>query len=418
MSPVPVVIVGAGLSGLRCAALLIESGLSVEIHESSDGIGGRARTDSRDGFQLDRGFQVLLTDYPEARKVFDYERLNLGAFEPGAKLRMDNQFRSLSDPIRRPRSAISALMSPVGTVHDKVRVAKMRHDIVNASPHDVLGRPDRTAIESLEERGFSSAMIERFFRPFFGGVFIDGDLTTSSRMLEIFFRCFSSGSAALPAGGMGALAEQIAEGIDDSLIHLNSKVSKVESDGVRLEDGRAVEASAVVVATDETSAAWLLDIEPPTANRTTSCVYFDAPESDLTGRWLILSKAGEGPINELAIPSSVAEGYAPEGRSLVSVSAIGEQARRPDLADAVVRQLSDWFGEEKVNHWKHLDTVIVERALPEFSPGRFEVGGQPAELDSGVFACGDYRESPSIQGALVSGRKAAEAVTRSVLVHS
>lgn len=294
----------------------------------------------------------------------------------------------------------------------------MRHEILNASPQEILTRPDRTAIESLEARGFSSAMIERFFRPFFGGVFIDGDLTTSSRMLEIFFRCFSAGSASLPAGGMGALAEQIAEGIDDSVIHLDSEVSKVEPEGVRLADGRQVEAAAVVVATDETSAAGLLGTKVPTTNRITSCVYFDAPEADLKGRWLILSRAGEGPINELAIPSEVAEGYAPEGRSLVSVSAIGEQAKRPDLVEAMTRQLGDWFGSTKVSRWRHLDTVIVERALPDFSPGRFEVGGQPSELDSGIFACGDYRESPSIQGALVSGRKAAEAVKKSALVPS
>ncbi|MCY7289130.1 MAG: FAD-dependent oxidoreductase [Cryobacterium sp.] len=410
MSPDPVVIVGAGLAGLRCAGLLADSGVEVAIYEASDGIGGRARTDTVDGFRLDRGFQVLLTDYPEARRAFDYERLGLGNFQPGAKVRMDGKFRSLSDPVRRPRSAFSTLVSPVGTAADKLRAAKMKREILRTDPAEILNRPDRTAISSLEDRGFSSGMIERFFRPFFGGVFIDGDLRTSSRMLEIFFRCFSSGSAALPAGGMNALADQLSERLVAGTIHLGAGVAQVKSDGIMLGDGTHMDASAVVVATDESAAADLLDGRPPVKNRVTSCVYFDAPESEVSGSWITLASAGEGPINELAVPSSVASGYAPEGRSLVSVSAIGAQAERPDLLEAVTRQLGDWFGRESVARWRHLGTKRVDYALPDFGPGRFEVGGLPPELESGMFICGDYRESPSIQGALVSGRKAAEAV--------
>ena len=414
MSTAPVVVVGAGLSGLRCAGLLAESGIEVAVFEASDGVGGRARTDTVDGFRLDRGFQVLLTDYPEARRAFDFDALKLGSFEPGARVRMSDTFRSLSDPMRRPRTAISALMSPVGTAHDKVRVARMRHEILSASPEEILSRPDRPAIEALEARGFSSGMIERFFRPFFGGVFIDGDLTTSSRLLEIFFRCFSSGSAALPAGGMGAMAEQLDARLVPGTVRLNTKVAEVRPDAVVLADGTEVAAAAVVVAADETAAAGLMGEKPPEKNRVTTCLYFDVPEKDMAGRWLILSRAGEGPINELAVPSAVAEGYAPEGRSLVAASAIGPQAERPDLLAAVREQLSDWFGEEWVDGWRHLETKRIDHALPDFQPGRFEPGGKPPRPDSGLFVCGDYRESPSIPGALVSGRKAAEAVAATV----
>jgi len=225
-----VAIVGAGLAGLAAARQLTQAGRNVVVLEASDGVWGRVRTDLVDGFRLDRGFQVLLTDYPEARRAFDFDALKLGSFEPGARVRMSDTFRSFSDPIRRPRTAISALMSPVGTAHDKVRVARMRHEILSASPEEILNRPDRPAIEALEARGFSSCMIERFFRPFFCGVFIDGDLTTSSRLLEIFFRCFSSGSAALPAGGMGAMADQLAARLDPGTVRLNTRVAEVRPD--------------------------------------------------------------------------------------------------------------------------------------------------------------------------------------------
>jgi protoporphyrinogen oxidase len=406
----PVAIVGAGLAGLRCATVLASAGVRVEVHEASDGVGGRARTDSQDGFRLDRGFQVLLTAYPEARRALDYDGLELGAFEPGAMVRIDNGFSKFSDPLRRPRTAPDALRSSAATFTDKLRLGWMRQELTLLKPDRILSRKDRPAVEALRERGFSDRVIEHFFRPFFGGVFIDPDLETSSRLMEIFFRCFASGNAALPAGGMGAMAEQLAAKLPDGSLRLNSPVAEVRADAVRLEDSEWRPARAVVVATEESEAARLLGGEPPAPGRRTACLYFDAPADDIAGRMLMLAPPGEGPVNELAVPSSVAAGYAPEGRSLVSVSAVGEQAGRSDLLEAVRTQLSGWFGATTVDGWRHLATRSIEHALPDFAPGRFEPGGLPARLDNDLYVCGDHRESPSIQGALVSGRKAAEAV--------
>lgn len=403
-------IVGAGLAGLRCAEQLIAAGQQVQVYEASDAVGGRARTDQIDGFLLDRGFQVLLTAYPEARRAFDYEALDLGEFEPGALVRLNGKFSPLTDPVRRPAQLLAAVGSPVIGLADKLRLGKMRQEIVSASPQEILGREDRTALESLQARGFSENAIERFFRPFFGGVFIDPDLATSSRMLEIFFRCFSVGSAALPDRGMGQLAEGIAKKLPEGTIRLDAPVREVRADGVRRDDGEWEEAAAVVVATDERSAASLAGIPEPGPGRTTTCVYFDAPAGQAGGKTLLLSPAGKGPINEIAVPSAISPGYAPAGRSLVSVSAVGEEATRSDLTEAVRRQLGEWFGEAKVSGWNHLATRQVDDCLPVFGPGRFVPGGQDPKLETGVFICGDHRESPSIQGALVSGRKAAGAV--------
>jgi len=410
MTGAPVTIVGAGLAGLRCAGLLAEQGMKVEVHEASDGVGGRARTDEKDGFLLDRGFQVLLTAYPEARRALDFDALGLGGFEPGAMIRMDGGFSRFSDPLRRPRTAPAALRSPVATLADKLRLGWMRQELVSAKPSRILSRTDRTAREALEARGFSDGVIDRFFRPFFGGVFIDPDLQTSSRLMEIFFRWFSSGDAALPAGGMGAMAAQLSDRLKPGTVNFGHRVAEVRPDGFRLEDGEWRPASAVVVATEEREACRLLGTEPPGVNRTTTCVYFDAPESEIDGRLLVLAPPGEGPINELAIPSAVCPGYAPPGRSLISVSAVGEQARRDDLLESVTAQLGGWFGRDTVDGWRHLATRRIDYALPDFGPGRFVSGGLQPELESGLFVCGDHRESPSIQGALVSGRKAAEAV--------
>ncbi len=414
MSARPVAIVGAGLAGLRCAGLLVEQGYEVTVHEASDGVGGRARTDAEGAFRLDRGFQVLLTAYPEARRALDFDALGLGEFEPGAMVRMNGGFELFSDPLRRPRSAPAVLRSPVGSLTDKLRLGWMREDLIRRKPGRILARPDRPARQALEQRGFSDELIDRFFTPFFGGVFIDPELETSSRLMEIFFRCFASGSAALPSGGMGAMAAQLAGRLEPGTVRLGQRVAEVRADGLRLEGGDWSDASAVVVATEEREACRLLGTDPPTGGRTTACVYFDAPEEDVSGRLLVLAPPGEGPVNEVAVPSSVADGYAPRGRSLVSVSAVGAEARRDDLLDAVRSQLSGWFAKPVVDRWNHIATRRVDDALPEFAPGRFRAGGLAPKLDSGLFVCGDHRESPSIQGALVSGRKAAEAVRESV----
>lgn len=410
MSRKEVAIVGAGFAGLKCALELRTRGIDAVIHEASDGVGGRARTDEVEGFRLDRGFQVLLSAYPEARRTFDYEALKLGSFVPGARIRIGDKFATFADPLRAPRSAVGAAISPVGNLVDKLRLFRMRHELINADPREIMRRPETTALSSLESRGFSTAMIENFFRPFFGGVFIDPDLATSSRLMEIFFRCFSTGNTTLPAGGMGSLAQQLADRLPDDSIQTGRRVETIDAGGIELADGSRIEADAVVVATDESAAGTLCGLPAPKPGRVTTCFYFDAPETAIAGPWLVLSPGNEGPINELAVPSSVAAGYAPPGRSLVSVSTLGDQSDQAGLMDTVTAELEGWFGKDTVSTWRHLKTYRVERALPSFEPGRIKPGGENPRLESGVFICGDHRETPSIQGALVSGRKAAAAV--------
>ncbi|MGK2932517.1 MAG: NAD(P)/FAD-dependent oxidoreductase [Solirubrobacterales bacterium] len=412
--PAPVRIAGAGLAGLKCALELQELGVPFHIHEASDGVGGRARTDEVDGFRLDRGFQVLLTAYPEAKATLDYEALGLGSFVPGARVRIKDSFATFADPLRSPRSTPASAISLVGNLADKFRVAKMWRDLTSTEPQEIVRRPEKSAILSLEERGFTTGMIEDFFRPFFGGVFIDPGLETSSRLMEIFFRCFSTGDTSLPAGGMGSMSEQMAARLPEGSISFDRRVTSVEPDGLELDDGSKVPASAVVVATEENAATGLCGLPAPKGTRTTTCIYFDAPENEISGAWLLLSPSGKGPINEVAIPSSVTGGYAPAGRSLVAVSVVGPETDRADLHEAVLTQLGDWFGETAVSGWRHLKTYRIERALPTFRPGRQRPDGEAPRLDSGVFVCGDHRETPSIQGALVSGRKAGRAVAQAL----
>lgn len=404
-----VVVVGAGLAGLACARHLSAAGCAVTVLEASNGVGGRVRTDRVDGFLLDRGFQVMLTAYPESRRVLDLRALDLRPFEPGALIRKDGRFHRLGDPWRRPATLPATLAARVGGLGDKLRIGRLRARLRRGSLTALFARPETSTLDLLRREGFSDSMIDGFFRPFFGGILLDRELAASSRMFEFVFRMLSLGDAALPARGMGAVAEQLAGGLPEGTVRLGARVEQVAPDGVRLADGSRETGAAVVVATEGPAAARLLDEVEDPGSRPAVCVYFEAERPPVGEPVLVLGGDPGGVVNTLCVPSVVAPGYAPRGRSLVSVSVVGEAAARPDLEGAVRSELGEWYGEAP-SRWRHIRTDRIEHAQPLQDPPRLEPAQRPVRLRPGLYVCGDHRETASIQGALVSGRRAAEAV--------
>lgn len=407
-----VVVVGAGLAGLACAKHLAERGIKPLILEAADRPGGRVRTDEVEGFLLDRGFQVLLTSYPEARRVLDYDRLELRAFFHGALVRVAGRTHRIADPFRHPLAAVAGLLAPVGGLTDKLRVPAFRHRVRRASLEEIFSRPETTAHDAFKQAGFSDAMIRRFFSPFFGGTFLERALHTSSRVLEFHFKMFSEGDAALPRRGMQAMPEQLAEGLGSEQLRLGVRVERVERDRAVLADGEELRARAVVLATDASGSADLGTSFPRDRRfRGVTCLYFDAPEPPVDEPVLMLDGEGRGPVNNLAVPSAVHGEYAPAGRALVSASVVSPSSHDdPALPEAVKRQMKSWFGRV-VDEWRHLRTYRIPEALPAQSPGFMDDRPRAPE---GVFACGDYLDTSSIQGALVSGREAADRVAGSL----
>ncbi len=247
-----VLIIGGGLAGLCCALRLHQSGLSFQVLEASDGVGGRVRTDKVEGFLLDRGFQVLLTAYPEARRVLDYDALNLRPFYPGALIRYKGRFHRFADPWRHPIDGIMGLFSPIGTVSDKLKVRKLRQQVLTGSLQDLYNRPETTTLQALRNLGFSENMIDRFFKPFIGGVFFDPNLGVSSRMFEFGFRMFSMGDTALPSKGMGTIPEQIVARLPEGTVRTEARVESIQEDGVTLKSGEKIKAQAVVCSNGRT----------------------------------------------------------------------------------------------------------------------------------------------------------------------
>lgn len=383
-SETDVVVVGAGVAGLACARTLVAGGLTTTVLEQDATPGGRVRTDEVDGFLLDHGFQVLPRAYPEARRLLELDRLDLHDFARGAIVRSAGRFRRIADPRESPLRGLRTLAGGVISVKDGTAVLKLRR-----------GRSEETTtLEALRRAGLSRGAVELFFAPFLRGVFLEARLATSSRFLDFVLDAFAAGSAALPAGGMRAIPAQLAEGLD---VRTGAGVATVGPGAVSLESGERLQARAVVVAT-----AGLLD-EPEHGWNGVTCVYFDAPSTPLPGPWLALNGEG-GPINNLCVPSEVCPAYAPAGRALVSVSVLGDV--EPDLG-ALRSQLSRWFGRA-VDDWRHLRSYRIPRALPAYPAGASPE--RAPRLTDGLYACGDHREHPSLNGALASGRRAAEAV--------
>ena len=416
-----VVIVGGGLAGLACATQLTSSGRNVQILEATDRVGGRVRTDVVDGFTLDHGFQVLLTAYPACRTLLDYDQLKLRAFEPGALIRHGGRFTRLGDPWRRPTQVFSTALSPVGSLGDKLKIGKVRATSQLGTLDALYRRDAETTEDRLKRQGFSKAMIDQFFRPFLGGVFLDESLQTSTRMFEFVFRMFATGDIAVPADGMAAIPRQLADGLPQGTIRFSTSVSRLEhGDGhtvVHLTNDSSITAKQVVVATESTAAARLLNLpELETQWGATTNLYFSAPTSPQSDKLLMLRGDESRAVQTAVVLSDIAPEYATRGRALISVSASDANVDddTESLETSVRKQLTDWFGDS-VSSWELVQTFRVPYGLPKtaLDPVLASVRANEisSELPPHVFVCGDHRETPSIQGAMNSGLRAAEAIS-------
>jgi phytoene dehydrogenase-like protein len=410
MERTEVIIIGAGMAGLCCARRLVESGVRVTVLEASDRVGGRVRTDLVEGFRLDRGFQVFLTAYPEARRVLDFEALDLRPFYAGSLVRVGTQWHRMADPWREPLEALRSLRNPVGSAWDKVKTGwlSLRLNAGNALP------PNRQAevptLTYLRQR-FSPEMVERFFRPFLAGVLLDRELAAGSRWFEWLFRMLGTGQTTVPALGMEEIPRQIAEALPRGTVRRECPVQSVLTDRqqVRLTDGTMMQARAVVVAVEGHAAARLVGpLAEEMEFREVRSWWFAARAPSQPQGVLYLNGNGTGPINNACWLSNVSRDYAPAGQALLNVTTLPGMEGWDEEA-AVRQQLRDWFGPI-TDDWRLLREELIRGAVPvpaQLSP-RFE--GRPSRLAPGLFICGDHHATASLNGAMVSGRRAAEAV--------
>jgi phytoene dehydrogenase-like protein len=396
------------MAGLACASALHRARKPFLLLEAADAVGGRIRTDlTPEGFRLDRGFQVLLSAYPEVRRQIRLEALRPRAFRSGAVVRLpDGTQTLLPDPLRNPLALPGALFSPIGSLADKFRVARFVLELLPQPPESLLEGQGTTTLEYLRANGWSPRMLERFFIPFFGGVFLDRSLSADSRFFRFVFQQFILGRALLPAGGMQALPEQLAACLPEESIRLHSPVQRVQPGSVQLKDGTMLQGSAVVLAVEGHALAALLSRPEATGPwQQTTCLYYDAPESPGKGDgYLRLNAFPNALVHNVCFPSDIAPDYAPPGRTLVSVSSHGAHGLTSAVFEQrVYSELRDWFGPA-VEGWRFLRSCHIRHALPPFA------AAQPPAPPDGIWICGDHTGYPSLNCALASGRATGEQV--------
>lgn len=401
-------VVGGGLAGLAAARELLSRGQDVLILEASDRPGGRLKTDVVEGFRLDHGFQVVFDAYPAFREQLDLGKLDLRAFEKGTLLWDGGSMREVHDE-KPVMMAVNAYL-PIG---DKLRVLRWNLEVKGMSLDQIEAMPDRSAEQHLRAYGFSEKFLDRFARPFFGGIFLDRSLQVSVRQFAFVWKMLSEGRTTIPAKGIAEIALQLAEGLP---IRTGAVVNELLRDGdrvtgVRLESGEELTADGVVVATESDTAARLTGLDLPTAHVGCTCFYFDADAAPVSRPILVLNASGRGVIQEVVPMTEVSRGLAPAGRHLVSVTVLGwHPDGHESAAQAIKEEASVWFPGKGAQNWRFLRAYPVRYAQMAQPAGIWE--RRPASFSGvpGLWLAGEFNVNSSIHGALKAGKDCAVAI--------
>ena len=396
-------IVGAGISGLIAATVLEKNGLSPVIIESTDRVGGRVKTDIVDGYQLDHGFQVLLTAYPAAQKYLNLEALQLQSFIPGASIFKNGKQQIIGDPLRDKSLLLSTVFARIGTLSDKFKILKLNNKLKKKSLSEIFSTQEQTTKSYLMAFGFSNSIIDNFFNPFFSGIFLENKLETSSRMFEFVYKMFGEGDAALPKGGMQAIPKQISNNLKRTTFKFNTKVATVNDSEIILADGQKIKSDFTIIATEPSK---LVNTVNKKVTEWQSCdtLYFET-ESRVINKPLIgLIPEKDAVINNIFYHTSL-DSDLKGNKELLSVTVVDNQNLPSDkLIQRVQTELKQYCG---INTSKLIKHYNIPMSLPKLKELKYNALPSQTRLTDTIFLAGDLQLNGSLNAAMIAGEKAA-----------
>lgn len=408
-SEVKIAIVGAGVSGLICALALENHGFSPTIFEKSDRVGGRVKTDVYEGYQLDRGFQVLLTAYPMAKKYLSSVELNLQLLEDGAMLFHDGMSK-FGDPLSNIKFLFPTLFSSKLTLLDKWKIFNLKLKVQKKSLEEIFNSEETTTLHYLQRYGFSNQIIENFFRPFFSGIFLEEELTTSSRMFEFVYKMFAEGKAAIPKAGMEAIPIHLKSKLKKTTFHFNTQIDRV-SEGSVLIDGLApIQSDYIVITHNAEGLVGNLQNQQISWN-SCDCLYFEVNTRVIKSPTIgLLTKKGHL-VNNIFYPSSI-NSTSKGAKELLSVTIVkSHNLTKLELIKKVEEELNTLFGIKVERFLKH---YYISQALPILRGLQYDLPSTETKLLDRVFLSGDSLLNGSLNAAMISGERAAQAIINAV----